>query len=431
MVSQSKTHSNTQVARPFQVVPVGMPLGVDGATILRKTYPAQRWLIQNLIPHDFNMISAPPKAGKSMFALMCALKVATRPALEGMPAPSVLYISPDDTDEGGIQERANMLLGGTPLEEGRITFWFHNVERLDTGLLDQIVDYLNAHHECVYVVIDVYNSVKPERVSDDIQRHDHTAMAALRSFVERYNIALTLINHDNKRPKGGDRATRISGSYGLTGGVHTYMQLERDDDSANVLLYRRGRRGGDACFAFNIEELDVDFEPILLNEPPEDMTAAQLLEEAEAAAREREAAEKRKRPHVPGPIEQKILDALANGEDWAPKALAEAVQVRHGVIKVYLRRMYQRGSVTLLRYGVYQLPRVTVTSVTLQSLPGLETPQETPRVTRVTVTLPTVTPPKVEYFGAKMRRYLAQGMKPKQAEAAALADLAKELQQHA
>lgn len=428
MVSHTKTHNNNAVARPFQVVPAGQPLGIDGATILHKTYPPLQWLVPNLIPRDFNMISAPPKAGKSMFALMCALKVATRPTLEGMPAPSVLYISPDDTDQGGVQERINMLLGGTPLEAGRLEFWFHDVERLDTGLLDQIAHYLDAHHSCEYVVIDVYNSVKPERTSDDIQKHDHSAMAALRSFVERYGIALTLINHNNKRPQGGDRAQRISGSYGLTGGVHTYMQLERDDDSANVLLYRRGRRGGDGCFAFNIEQLDIDFEPILLNEPPEDMSAAELLLEAEAAQREREAAERRKRPHVPGRIEQKLLDTLADGQDWAPKALAEAVNITHGVVKVYLRRMYQRGSVTLLRYGVYQLPRVTVTSVTLQSLPGVAAPDESSRVTRVTVTLPEVTPPKVEYFAARMQRYLAQGMKPKQAEAAALEELRMEMQ---
>lgn len=365
--------STDGTARPLQVVQPGQPIQRDGWAILRTPFPPQRWIVPGLIPHDFMMLSAPPKAGKSMFALMCALKVATMQLADAaIPAPTVLYISPDDTDQGGIQERINMLLGGVPLDPQRIDFWFEGVGRLDEGLTEQIGSYLTTHPHCVLVVVDVYNSVKPERSSDDIQKHDHSAMRQLAEFSQRQGVGLMLLNHDNKRPKGqGDRMTRISGSYGLVGGVQTIMHLERDDNSANVLLYRRSRRGPDAHIAFSLDELSVEWEPTLLNEPPEELTAKELEAELEAAAQEREADEKRKRPHVPGPIEQRILDALADGKEWKPKDLAVATDARRQTVRWHLRRMLDRKQVALVCGGVYQIaPQTPQTPQTPTRNPG-------------------------------------------------------------
>lgn len=366
--------SNDRAA--LQAIQPGQPTEYDMCKVLRMKFPPVPWIVKDLIPADFNMISASPKAGKSLFAFMCALKVGMadpEPGKAWEDGPSVLYISPDDTDLASLAERGNMLLGGKPEHDPRVTIWTTNVPRLDEGLIELIEQHLQERPTCKYVVIDVYNSVKPERKSDDVQKHDHSAMNDLRELVQRHRIALTLLNHTAQKAKG--RFSKGAGSNGLFGGVHTVIELERDELGDRVVLARRGRRVPDACAEFRLSELNVDWEPVFIDDVSEDPTPEQVDEEEALAIAEREAEAKRKRPHVPGIIEARMIEKLADGGEWSPKQLADATTVRYVTVRKYLRRMLQRGQVTMVYGGVYRLVAVTpVTPVTLTAEAGNDAP---------------------------------------------------------
>lgn len=422
MVSHPQTHDNATGLHHPHSAPATGPRECDAYDLmLAGTSKPLQWLVPGVLPRYFMLMGADAKAGKSRLALTCALKIATSHPDVGAP-PKVLYISPDNTDRDEWQENINELLGGVPLEPGRLIVWFDTAgTTVGGGLTELIEQRVKSDPAIVLVVVDVLNSVKSaKRDGDDIQRSDHKGMRPFAQLAERYGIGVALLTHTNVRGQ-------IAGSMGLRGGVHGLMKLEREEFGSTVFVHLRGRRiKQDIRFKFTLGELSVYWEAPTEEERQEQ--AEDLEEEYRLAIQERAAQERKKLPHVPGAIEQKLLDALQDGNGWAPKLLADTLNLRHGTVREYLRRMAQRGSVTLACYGVYKLAVTPVTVVTLPNIPALTTPQESLGVTRVTRVTMCDTPPKTEYVGAKIRRYLAQGMKPKRAEELALAELKAELQ---
>jgi hypothetical protein len=343
--------------RSLKVVTPGQPIARDLRTILEHDYPEQRWLVPGLLAYECNLMAAAPKTGKSTLALMFALYIIRMTAQEAgcaMP-PTVLYISPDDTDEGGLKERANRLCDGFVPDWGRIEFWFDGVEHIGDGLEEQINDYLDAHPACVYVVVDALFSVLPEDDSGKITVSEHKAMRSLCKLQERRGVALTILHHDNKNsPQPGDRSAKISGSRGLTAGVHSYTILTRPDDSPVVEYFRQPRKGHPVQTAFRLDELSIDWEPNL-----EDLftlfdTAEAEQAEREAFRAEREAEAIRKKPRTPGPMERKILDVLEHSaERLAPKQIAEIAELRRVTVRWHLSRMLARKQVSWEPGGVY------------------------------------------------------------------------------
>lgn len=398
--------------RTIQPVRPGQPIARDLRAIIEYDYPQPRWLIPDLLGYECNLMVAAPKTGKSTMALVLALKVARMTAAEAGTAlpPTVLYISPDDTDEGGLKERALRLCDGFTPDFGRIDFWFDNTERMGSGLIEQIDDYLDAHPACVAVFVDALFSVLPEDDGGKVTVSDHRAMRAFCKLQERRGVAVTVLHHDNKSTaQPGDRSSKVSGSRGITAGVHSYTILTARDDSPAVEFYRKPRRGKPVLSSFLLDELSIDWEP-LLSDPwaPVD-TDEVLLSELEAYKREQQAREERKRAHVPGPIETRIRDALAQEPGASPSRIAIVTGLRRVIVSVYLGRMLARGAVLLTMRGTYHLAPVTsVTSVTLPMESGPRESAEATEVTKVTVTTAEITaettPPADELARTRLLR---------------------------
>lgn len=355
---------------PLQGLPM---IGPATADLMRRPIVPMRWApgCAGLLPHDLHLVSAAPKSGKSRFAKMCAIKISSSDETRnGQPVKS-LYITPDDTNEAGWGQDINELLGGAEFDPSRLIIRTAGIRRLGEGLEEDIAAELDADPAIGHVFIDVLNSVKPrKRESDDIQAEEHKTMRNVAELQEQYDIGLSLLTHTNKRAKGGStRSERIAGSNGLLGGVPTYITLERDEVGSGVEFFMRGRYlKSDALFRFNLSDLSVDWTPPLQDAfdgtlSPEE--AAKLLtQEAELALAERESEEAHKRPHVPGPIEVKVLEVLADGQEHAPKPIAEIANLRRVTVRWHLRRMLERGQVELVAGGVYRLPQTPQTCQT-------------------------------------------------------------------
>ena len=210
------------VPDPVEIVGVGeeVPLLVEGTCIL----------------------SAKPKCGKSWLALGMCIAVANGEDFLGYKTRKcrTLYLDL----ESGLKVRKRRLKKAIVGHEIPTNFDYVGTSRtLDTGLLDQIENYLKDHPDTGLVVIDVFEKIRtaPLSVKETDYRHAYRDLDPLNQLTEKYHISIVVVAHNRKAIDPEDPYANILGSTGLQAAVSQMIVLQKRRSEEIIQLFCQGR----------------------------------------------------------------------------------------------------------------------------------------------------------------------------------------------
>lgn len=294
--------------------------------LANKEFPAVRWVVPNLIPEGTMLLAGKPKMGKSWFALQLCIAVATgEKALEEIEVDrgEALYLALED-NERRLQDRLNKLLAGREAPRGLHMTTVSN--RVDSGLLEDLEEFLEANQDVRLVVIDTIVKVRPQgSTKQTLYEQDYEAVSALTDLAGLYNVAIILVHH-LKKGEAEDILDLISGSTGLTGGVDGALVLNRTRSAADAILKAAHR--------------DLKDDPELALAWDSERAVWKLIGDAEE--------------YRLGKERREILDVLANADGpMKPIEIAEALDKPTPNISKLLQKMRDDGYVDNEGYGKY------------------------------------------------------------------------------
>lgn len=227
--------------------------GKSGVELINKQFKATEWLIDGIIPQNsLNLLSAKPKDGKSWWSLFISISVACGGVALGnsrfkCAKGAVLYLSLEDS-EAGLHFRVVNLLRTQNMPMPPLFFYETKADKAGEGFEKQIetwVKQMRAEHADLplLVIIDTLKMVKQTATNKNAYDNDYESTGTFRTLIEKLDIAILLIHHNNKMKftSGDDPMDAISGTTGLSGGVDNNLILRRYSNGL-AELYRRGRQ---------------------------------------------------------------------------------------------------------------------------------------------------------------------------------------------
>ena len=224
-------------AAPPAVAPLAT---INAQTLKQKTFEPLVSPVSRLIVEGLTLLCGASKIGKSWLVLQMCCAVAEgklflgRETMQG----SVLYLALEDS-ERRLKSRLEKI-GETPGEA--LTFATH-AQSLDTGLLDQLNEWLSSAVNPRMIVIDTLQKVRagiiPPRTS--AYAADYGVIVRLKKLADEKHVAIVLVHHMNKMQNVEDPYEKISGSNGLMGAADTAILIfrERGDQDATVNITGR------------------------------------------------------------------------------------------------------------------------------------------------------------------------------------------------
>jgi hypothetical protein len=304
--------------------------GIDATELLQMEFPPDKWVIKNLLGEGVTLLCAPPKYGKSLFALDIALEVVcggkALGSLDVVEQGEVLFISLDDRRQKAIKQRLQKLLNGRPMPKG---FIFYNAwPRLDQGGIEALEHEIAIRPNLRLIVIDTWKHIKPVPIPGlNIYDADVDAMHPLQAAVEG-KCALLAVHHTNRRIAPDDPFDLISGSQGLAASVSAAIVMRRARGKSEAKISVTGRD-------IEEQELACSFDKeTLLWTISGDAADAELNSTRNA-----------------------ILEFLKIQLTGRPRDIAAAIGKSVNVVSVTLYRMTRDGQVRALGDGLYALPK--------------------------------------------------------------------------
>lgn len=215
---------------------------VNAAKLAAMDFPDPVFVVDSLLPEvGAAVLAAAPKMGKSWFALMVALAVASPHGRAlgryGTNYGDVLYVALEDTPRR-LQNRQRMIMQEQPIPE-RLDFavtW----PPLPNGGLDCMRAWLTDHREARLVIVDTLEKVRVRDNKAQLYQQDYQTAGMLKGIADEYGICVLIIHHTRKMGSD-DPLAQVSGTYGLTGAVDTVLVLRRERGQADAYLFATGR----------------------------------------------------------------------------------------------------------------------------------------------------------------------------------------------
>ena len=113
-------------------------------------------------------------------------------------------------------------------------------ERLDSGLCDQIRDFVEDHPDTTLVAVDIFQQIRTSR-EDSSYANDYEDIGQLKALADELGITVLLVHH-NRKMRDSDPLNNPSGTTGISGALDTILVLDRskrEEDCAT--LYCTGR----------------------------------------------------------------------------------------------------------------------------------------------------------------------------------------------
>jgi len=195
-------------------------------------------IIQNMIPAGLSVLAGSPKRGKSWLALAMGIAVSTGSAFLGMGTRKgdVLYLDLESR-QYRVKDRLERIMPGNFPER---LFVAHDAERIDTGLVDQLGEWVKGRPETSLIIIDTLARVKGGgRRGENAYEADSRIFGELQRFAQQHKLGVLVVHHLRKssaRGEDGDPVERISGSMGLAGVCDAIMLLEGKRGEAESTL---------------------------------------------------------------------------------------------------------------------------------------------------------------------------------------------------
>ena len=227
---------------------------ITAAGLQKKDIPPINFLVERLIPIGLNILASPPKYGKSWMVLALCLSVTMGGKFLGYHTNrcGCLYLALEDSQRR-LKSRMNKLLAGKEAPAG---FHFATAANtIDTGLIDELEDFLKNHPDTGLIVIDTLQRVRgTSNGKEGAYAADYREVGAMKAFADKHSVAVLLVHHLRKMRDEGDPFNMISGTNGIMGAADTTMVLtkeKRGGDNATFSAIGRDIESSDTILRFN------------------------------------------------------------------------------------------------------------------------------------------------------------------------------------
>lgn len=304
-----------------------------------QVFPPLRYAVPGIIPEGFGLLAAPPKAGKSWFALGVLLDVArgarTLGGVDTGPARPVLYMALEDGDRR-LQGRARKLLGdGVPIPAN----FTYLIDAHPEEVAPLIADWLEVHGgSSPLIVLDTLGKVlPPARPGDGAYQRDYQVGGGLKRIVDAHPGSCLLAVHHTRKASSEDFMDSVSGTNGLNGAADFTLVLTRSRQDDRGTLKVTGRDVIEAEYALTVTD------------------GLWTLDGGGLAAASAAVAERRESDGL-GDLSQQVLAAVrdAPGGGVSPKSVAAVVlDLDNDGASTYLRRLAESGRIRKVGRGRY------------------------------------------------------------------------------
>lgn len=226
--------------------PVARTLG----DVIDNPPPDVSWPIPGLIREGLNLLSAPPKAGKSTMARSLALSVASDNGMalgriDDVETGDVLLVSLEDGEATILQDMEAMTEpgGGIPTEaRPRITIWTgRDVPNMDRGLAEMLEWWIVCHPGARLIILDCYGKLaSASRDMEDPYQKVYRELDPLKDLGDHYRLGVLLLHHEGKTGKDRDAVYRPLGTSAFAGAPDCLLSLERERHQTVLVVQGRG-----------------------------------------------------------------------------------------------------------------------------------------------------------------------------------------------
>ncbi len=216
---------------------------ISAADLQNLVFPEIEYLIEDIMPLGFGLLSARPKKGKSFLALNVSAAKSTGGCAFGtkelrLEPGKVLYIAYEDKNQR-IKNRLTTIMQGEPFPPK--LYVAESWPRFPDGGLDRLDKWLTSNPDAKLVVIDTLGRFKPrKRPRQDDYEADLTTGAALADLAHKHNVCILGIYH-NRKTESDDPLDDVHGSTGMTAAADFVMVLKRGRGQADADLFVTGR----------------------------------------------------------------------------------------------------------------------------------------------------------------------------------------------
>jgi len=216
---------------------------IQADELAEKEIPIPEFVIGDMLPVGLSMLAAPPKAGKSFFALQAGLAIATGEPFLGrsVTSGSVLYLALED-NYYRLQQRTAMSVQGKSVPAQLAFALRREVKNLGDGLEAQLLEWHASAVNPQLIIIDTYGRVMPGINAGSPEYHQQTRiLGPLQAMALELGIAILLIHHTNKGSESTDKFDRINGSIAQLGALDAALLLDRERGLDAATLSITGR----------------------------------------------------------------------------------------------------------------------------------------------------------------------------------------------
>lgn len=225
--------------RPFQPIE-----GIGAQTLMESVFDPLTWIVEGFLSTSTTcVLAAPPKTGKSFFALQLAHCVATGQPFLGWRTvkSSVLYLALED-----VNFRLQSRLWGMTDESSDSLIIATAAHGLHDDLIVQLEEHLHRNPETKLIILDTLQVVRGGD-ADCKYANDYEDMRKLKTFADERGICCIAVTHLRKMKSPSDPFAEITGTTGISGAVDQMLVMKKKDRSSPECdLYLTGRDVPDA-----------------------------------------------------------------------------------------------------------------------------------------------------------------------------------------
>ena len=206
-------------------------LKVKSMTELYDTvYPPSKPVVEGLLYNGTYLFVGAPKVGKSFFMAQLGYHVSKGIPLWNYPVTqgAVLYLALEDTEER-LQKRLARMFG---VEDSENFYFAVEAETLNTGLEEQLNQFIDQHKDARLIIIDTLQKVKEIGGDKFSYADDYQNVTRLKAFSDKYGVCILLVHHTRKLDSS-DSFERISGTNGLLGAADGAFVMEKEKRTDN------------------------------------------------------------------------------------------------------------------------------------------------------------------------------------------------------
>ncbi len=228
---------------------------VDSETLMDMQFPKSRFCIQSLLPQGVSILGGAPKIGKSWMVLDWCVRIAKGENIWNLPTEkgTVLYLCLEDS-LARIQDRLNCITDEVPNNLYLAT----KSESIETGLIQQIQNFIITHTNTTLIVIDTFQMIRNH--SELSYTNDYNEIGKLKQYADEMSISILLVHHLRKQ-SDSDPLNKLSGTTGISGAVDAVFVLDKDkrnEYKANLLCTGRNIEQREFQLSFNRENCTWD-----------------------------------------------------------------------------------------------------------------------------------------------------------------------------